>query len=117
MNSDSCKHNIAANKACPWCKRETRKGFEATKPFQLYQTHFGKFNEAMFLENAQGPLGIVVLALDMNGQPYMYRQGPTDLQLKLVNDFIRQVSPATGRKEAESCFVNKLKNGFGKLFS
>lgn len=112
---ESCKHHINVNEACPWCGRKAARGFPIKKPYQFYQGHFTNFVNDLANEGAQGPLALLIVAEDANGEIYMYRRGPDDRQMILAETAATMFAQQFERKEAESCFVNKLKNGIEKL--
>lgn len=114
---NTCKHSIAHNKACPWCGRKEAKGFPIKQPWQFYQGHFTSFMHSIAHES-HGPLAIVVLAEDANGNVYSYGRGPDEKQMLLAGTYAEVVAERIGpvRKE-EPCFAHKLKSGFEKLFN
>jgi hypothetical protein len=109
------------NEACPWCDRKAARGFPIKKPWQFYQGHFAALMNQI-ADKSQGPLAIVVLAEDANGEVYSYGEGPVDRQMYLAEAYAElardtlTASEPLARKEAP-CFANKLKNGIGKLFN
>jgi hypothetical protein len=115
MSNDSCRHFIPVNKSCPWCKREGQKSFPIVKAFQFYQGHFAEFTNAMAEADAHGPVAIVIVVKDANGQSYMYKKGPEEMQIDLLDSVKETIVPSS--RKVETCFASKFVNGLEKLFS
>lgn len=115
---EACKHHIPMRDSCPWCERKGVAGFPITKPFQFYQGHFTEFVHEMADDDSQGPLALVIIAEDGNGQTYMHTKGPDEAVRSLLHAALssRNNWAVNQPPEGRPCFTHRLKSGLKKLF-
>lgn len=94
----SCIHHVPTEKACPWCKTESAKGFPVKKPHQFYQVEFASFLNTI-ADESRGPLALVVVAEDANGESYVHTAGPIEHQIVLAESLVAHLKQKLNTKD------------------
>ena len=88
--SEACRHHISMQKDCPWCQRKGDKLFHIKEPFQLYNLHMGSFISKI-AEQVQGPVAVMIVVKDLNGEKYTYLAGTNENLKELVKEATERI--------------------------